>query len=215
MDAKTLSAATGMNLDEASRWAVPLTQAAQMYQINTPKRWAHFLAQIAHESASFRRLVESMNYSPEGLASTWPSRFAAATRPNALALELGRRHGEAAVPLERQKQIARTVYGGRMGNYLPDDGWNYRGRGAIQLTGRENYQAASNATGLDLVSHPEILERPEAASLVAAWFWQRNGLNEKADAGEVTQITRRINGGLVGIEDRRSRLALASAALMA
>ena len=98
----------------------------------------------------------------------------------------------------KPEQIANIVYGGRMGNTLPGDGWKYRGRGLIQVTGANNYRAAGAALVLDLVNHPELVEQPETAALVAGWFWQSNGLNELADAGRFQDIGSIINTGRPG-----------------
>ncbi len=94
------------------------------------------------------------------------------------------------------------VYNARLGNTAPGDGWKYRGRGLIQLTGKSNYRKCGEAMGLDLVPHPELLEQPESAAMSAAWFWSANGLNELADAGQFEKITKRLNGGLTGQADR-------------
>ncbi|MCQ4297510.1 glycoside hydrolase family 19 protein [Pseudomonas stutzeri] len=175
-----------------------LNRAMARFRIDSPVRRAAFLAQIGHESGQLRRLVENLNYSAAGLAATWPGRFRAANgQPNALAMSL-----------ERQpERIANLVYAGRMGNGSVEsgDGWRYRGRGLIQLTGCDNYRACGVAIGADLVAEPVLLEQPEWAAMSAAWFWSRNGLNELADVGRFEDITRRINGGTHG---QPQRLAL-------
>ena len=119
--------------------------------------------------------------------ATWPARFDAA---------LAERYAR------QPERIAAVVYNARMGNTAPGDGWRYRGRGLIQVTGKANYQNAGAALGLDLVGHPELLEQPERAALSAAWFWSASGLNELADAGLFEMITRKINGGLNGQAER-------------
>ncbi|WP_417797109.1 glycoside hydrolase family 19 protein [Stutzerimonas nitrititolerans] len=175
-----------------------LNRAMARYRIDSPVRRAAFLAQVGHESGQLRRLVENLNYSAAGLAATWPGRFRAANgQPNALAKSL-----------ERQpERIANHVYADRLDNGSAEsgDGWRYRGRGLIQLTGQQNYRACSTAIGVDLLANPELLEQPEWAALSAAWYWASNGLNELADAGRFTDITRRINGGSHG---QPKRLAL-------
>ena len=100
--------------------------------------------------------------------------------------------------------IASIVYGNRMGNTAPGDGWKYRGRGLIQITGKGNYRACGEALGLELVAEPELLEKPQHACMSAAWFWATNGLNTLADAGDLYQITQRINGGQNGATDRQA-----------
>nr|WP_019365842.1 glycoside hydrolase family 19 protein [Pseudomonas luteola] len=176
-----------------------LNEAMARYQIITQKRVAAFLAQVGHESAQLTRLVENLNYSAEGLANTWPNRYAiaAAARPlapNELAYKLAR----------KPEAIANNVYANRMGNgsEASGDGWRYRGRGLIQITGRNNYASVGAALGLDLINHPELLERPEHAAMSAAQFWSVNGLNALADAGRFADITRRINGGMNGQAER-------------
>ncbi|MCU9949871.1 glycoside hydrolase family 19 protein [Pseudomonas sp. PDM13] len=181
-------------------YSTVLSDATSKYKIDTRNRVALFLAQVGHESAGLTCLVENLNYTAQALANTWPTRFAedpqARTKsPNGLALRLQR----------QPEAIANAVYGGRMGNgqAASGDGWRYRGRGLIQLTGRTNYEAASAALGVDLVAHPELLEQPEHAAMAAAWFWASRGLNELADRGDFEGITRKINGGLTGLAERR------------
>lgn len=198
MDAKTLAAAANIDGALAMKWADPLTRAMQQYEINTPARQAHFLAQIGHESGSFARLVENLNYSAEGLLKTWPSRFDKAS---------------ASAAARNPERIANIVYGNRMGNNAPGDGWKYRGRGLIQLTGRDNYRSAANALGVELLVHPELLERPGEAALTAGWYWSTRGLNELADDDRLEAITRKINGGVNGLVDRRERYLLAARVL--
>lgn len=167
------------------------------FSLTTPTRQSAFFAQTAHESAGFTRLTENLNYSATGLATTWPGRFRGADgQPNALARALHR----------RPEAIANVVYANRMGNgpEASGDGWRYRGRGLLQITGRAQYQRCGAALGLPLVEQPDLLAQPEPAVLSAAWFWQVNGLNELADAGDFEAITRRINGGLNGLAERRA-----------
>ena len=166
-----------------------LNTAMGKYGIVTRLRIAAFIAQVGHESGQLTRLVENLNYSAEGMMKTWPSRF-----------DLVRATAAARKP----EQIANIVYGGRMGNTAPGDGWKYRGRGLIQITGRTNYAACGEALGLDLLSKPELLELPQHAAMSAAWFWSMKGLNTLADQGQFVKITRRINGGLTGQTDRQA-----------
>ncbi|MGY2160982.1 glycoside hydrolase family 19 protein, partial [Pseudomonas tolaasii] len=152
------------------------------------------IAQVGHESGQLTRLVENLNYSADGLMKTWPSRF-----------DLPRATAAARKP----EQIANIAYGGRMGNAAPGDGWKYRGRGLIQVTGKSNYTACGDALGLDLASSPERLEQPQYAALSAAWYWATNGLNTLADGGDLKGITQRINGGQTGAADRADLYARA------
>ncbi|MCS9556842.1 glycoside hydrolase family 19 protein, partial [Pseudomonas aeruginosa] len=148
-----------------------------------------------HESSQLTRLVENLNYSAQGLAATWPSRYRGADgKPNALALNLAR-HPQA---------TANNTYASRNGNgdEASGDGWCYRGRGLLQITGRANYRAAGAGLGQPLEQEPELLEQPEWAAISAAWWWASHDLNELADRGEFAAITRRINGGLNGQAER-------------
>jgi putative chitinase len=166
-----------------------LNTAMNRYGIVGTPRAAAFIAQVGHESDQLTRLVESLNYSADGLMKTWPSRFDSV---------------RATAAARNPEQIANIVYAGRMGNAAPGDGWKYRGRGLIQVTGKTNYAACGEALGLDLISQPELLEQPQYAAMSAAWFWSANGLNTLADAGDLTKITRRINGGTNGMADRQA-----------
>lgn len=192
-----------------------LNTAMSRYQIVGTKRIAAFIAQVGHESGHLTRLVENLNYSADGLANTWPSRYAepdgkgqyvkvqvagkARNKPNTLALSVDR----------KPEQIANIAYGNRMGNAAPGDGWKYRGRGLIQVTGKNNYRACGEALGLDVIAQPELLEKPQHACMSAAWFWATNGLNTLADAGKFDTITQRINGGQNGGPDRQASYARA------
>jgi putative chitinase len=166
-----------------------LNLAMARYKIDTRLRVAAFLAQVGHESGHLTRLVENLNYSAEGLIRTWPKRFN---------LEMATRVAR------KPEQIANIVYASRMGNgpAVTGDGWKYRGRGLVQVTGWVNYQACGAALGLDLLNKPELLEQPPYAALSAAWYWSSNGLNALADTGNLTGITQRVNGGQNGAADR-------------
>ena len=183
-------------------WSAPINEAASRFDISTPDRMAAFLAQTAHESGGFKRLAENLNYSAQALVKTWPSRFDAAT---------------AQAYARKPEKIANKVYASRMGNgdEASGDGWRYRGRGLIQITGRENYAACGAALGLPLLTQPELLEQPDGAAMSAAWFWQTNGCNELADVADFATITRRINGWLTGQSDRVRYWIKAQAALEA
>lgn len=163
--------------------------------VDTPLRRAHFLAQVAHESGGFKRLVEGLNYSAEALVRTWPSRFDAAT----------------AKQYARQpERIANKVYADRLGNgdEASGDGWRYRGRGYIQLTGKSNYADYSRkAFGDDrLVRDPSQAAEPAVARKLALAYWTAKGLNALADKDDLEGVTRKINGGLIGLADRRKWL---------
>jgi putative chitinase len=175
-----------MHIDPS--WLESLTAAFQRFDISTPERQAAFIGQCAHESGNFKTLQENLNYSAKGLHATWPSRFASE---------------EAAQPFHRNpEKIANKVYSGRMGNTDEGDGWKYRGRGLIQLTGKDNYRLASDALGVDLVGNPDLVLSKEYAALTAAWYWNKRGLNKEADAKDFTGMTKKINGGTIGLADR-------------
>lgn len=160
-----------------------LNRAMARFKIDSRVRQAAFLAQAGHESGQLRNLVENLNYSAEALVRTWPSRFTT----------------ESAAACARQpEKIANTVYSGRMGNTRLGDGWRYRGRGLIQLTGRANYASAGVGLALPLEDQPELLEQPEHAAMSAAWWWVKHGLNELADAGRFQDIGSVINTGKPG-----------------
>jgi putative chitinase len=175
------------------KWLEPLLKTFEKYEINTPRRQAAFIGQCGHESASFKVLQENLNYSAKGLVATWPSRF-----PNI----------DFASEYERKpERIANKVYGGRadLGNTEDGDGWRFSGKGLIQLTGRNNYKTCGDALGVDLIANPELLIEPEYAALSAGWFWNKRGLNALADNEDWTTITKRINGGTHGLQDRIDR----------
>jgi len=181
------------------KWEAPLQAAFDKYDINTLKRQAAFIGQCAHESANFKVLQENLNYSAEGLMKTWPSRFPTK---------------EVADQYARQPaKIAGKVYNGRLGNTSEEEASKYLGRGLIQLTGKENYERCGLAIGADLLSDPDLLLDPRYAAMSAGWFWNKKGLNELADAQEHGQITKRINGGTLGLDDRIQKTTKAFAAL--
>lgn len=187
-------------------WARQIDSAATRFEITAPVRLAAFLAQIAHESAGFTHLVENLNYRAETLVKTWPHRFPTI---------------ESAQPYAHNPQkLANKVYGGRLGNgdEASGDGWTYRGRGLIQLTGRDTYRDAGVALGLQLEASPGEVTEPEIAALTAAQYWHSRGLNGLADIGSPESfdlISRRINGGIAGLVERRALWAKAKAALAA
>src|SRR5574342_430275 len=185
----------------ADRVMGPLDAAMTRFEIEGPTRQAAFLAQLAHESGELRHWSESLNYSWPRLRQVFPKYF--------------KTDAEAQAFDRQQERIANRVYGGRMGNgpEASGDGWRYRGRGPIQLTGKDNYRACGTGLGVDLLARPEMLEAPETGCLAAAWFWVKNGLNALADTGDFVAITRRINGGLIGLEERRAFWERAKAVL--
>ena len=188
-----------MHIDPS--WLEPLTAAFARFEINTPERQAAFIGQCAHESANFKTLQENLNYSAKGLNATWPSRFPSEAE---------------AQPYHRQpEKIANKVYSGRMGNLEEGDGWKYRGRGLIQLTGKDNYRLASDALGVDFIADPDLVLTKEYAALTAAWYWNKRGLNKEADAKDFTGMTKKINGGVIGLADRVAHINTALGVLTA
>ncbi|WP_153130566.1 glycoside hydrolase family 19 protein [Dechloromonas hortensis] len=183
-------------------WAPVLSAAMQRYEINTPARIASFLAQTGHESGQFNRLVESLYYTtPQRLMKVWPKRFPS--------------EAIAAPYVKNEERLANYVYANRLGNgdARSGDGYKYRGRGLIQVTGRSNYAACAKALDLDLLNDPGLLIQPQYAALSAAWFWNSRGLNALADdrtgdddLEDFTVITRSINGGTQGLKERLALL---------
>jgi putative chitinase len=179
-------------VDRLALWIGPLEQAMVRWEITTRPRIAAFLAQAAHESAELLHLEELLNYSADALMRTWPNRFTPA-----LAQEYAR----------KPDAIANYVYANRLGNgdKASGDGWNYRGRGIFQLTGRANYRDCSIAIAGDadtLLTNPEFLADPDFACQSAGWFWHSRGLSELAERGGFEEITRKINGGVIGLPER-------------
>ena len=179
-----------------------LNRAMVRWKIDSRLRQSAFLAQVGHESGQLRTLVENLNYSADALVRTWPSRFTAKT---------------AGAYARQPEKIANSVYGGRMGNgpESSGDGWRYRGRGLLQVTGRSNYRETGAGLGLPLEQEPELLEQAEHAAQSAAWWWAKRGLNEMADAGRIRDIGSIINTGQPGKTPNGSaeRLALYDLAL--
>jgi putative chitinase len=161
------------------------------YEITTVDRVAAFLAQCGHESVDFTVLQENLNYSAEGLTKVFPKRFPTL---------------ESAQPLHRNPEaIANSIYASRMGNGGPEsgDGWKFRGRGAIQLTGRENYTKFANSIEMDVDDAVAYTETIQGAIESACWFWNTRNLNALADEREITKMTKVINGGTLGLEERK------------
>lgn len=172
------------------KYAGPLTATMEIYEINTPKRIAAFLAQLAHESCNLSRVRENLNYSAVGLMKTFPRYFPSLT--------LAREYAH------KPERIANRVYANRYGNRgeSSGDGWRYSGRGLTQITFYDNYKAVGKALMYDFITNPQALEKPGAATMSAGWFWKEKGLNEIADIDDFEKITKRINGGLNGFPDR-------------
>lgn len=186
---------------QADVFAAPLTDAMTRFHITGPARQASFLAQIAHESGQLNRMTENLIYSAPRMMVIWPKRFPTLASTEGYA--------------QNAPALANKVYGGRMGNgtEATGEGWRYRGRGLLQLTGKDNYRNCGAAVGYDLVAHPEFMDSPMLAALSAAWFWKSNGLNELADKGDQTLVTRRVNGGTHGLAQRLAMFEVAKRVL--
>ena len=170
----------------------PLIAAMEEFGIDSPARMAGFLAQCAHESGNFNAVRENLNYSADGLNKVFPKYFKNA--------------GRNAQEYHRQpEKIANVVYANRMGNgdEMSGDGWRFKGRGLIQLTGKTNYTLCGADLEVDLIEEPEYLETPEGAARSAGWYWWKNNLNSFADKNDIVGMTKRINGGTIGLEDRK------------
>jgi putative chitinase len=184
-----LSSVIGNN-SNLDGWYEALSNVLPEYEIDSPQRVAAFIAQCTHESGGFKRLKENLNYKWESLRKVFPKYFPT----DELAQEYA----------HKQDQIANRVYGGRMGNgdESSGDGFRYCGRGLIQLTGRNNYTKFAESIGMDVEEVPSLLETFEGAVKSACWFWKTNNLNQYADSGDILTMTKRINGGTIGLEDR-------------
>jgi putative chitinase len=179
-----------------------LNRTMVRYRIDTAVRMAAFLAQVGHESAGLTRFEENLNYSAEALKRVWPARFQGVDA-NAYA--------------RKPEKIANFVYADRLGNggEATGDGWRYRGRGLIQITGKANYASMGKALSADFVGHPDLVLTPEYSCLTAGEYWGRNGLNNFADVGDFRGLTKRINGALTGVDDRLQRWEAAKRVLNA
>lgn len=179
-----------------------LLQTMKEFEIDTPLRIAAFIAQTTHESAGYSAFSENLNYSAQALINTWPNRFTAET---------------AATYARQPEKIANYVYGNRrdLGNRGEEsgDGWRYRGRGVIQITGRANYEVCGVGLKLDLVTSPELLEQPLNAFRSAGYYWRSRNCNSFADKEDFIGLTRVINGSLNGLEDRKAYYARAKSVL--
>ena len=172
-------------------WYSAMDRCLPDYDINTPQRVAMFVAQCAHESGNFRVLKENLNYRAESLTKVWPRYF-----PN---LDVAKQYAH------KQEAIANRAYANRMGNGPEEsgDGWRYCGRGLIQLTGKDNYTRFAMSIETPVEEIPAYLGTFEGAVQSACWFWETNNLNQWCDQGDVMTVTKRINGGTLGLADRQ------------
>jgi putative chitinase len=173
-------------------WYEALCKILPDYEINTVQRVAAFMAQTAHESGGYKALTENLNYRAETLCKVWPRLF-----PN---MDVANQYAH------QPEKIANRAYGGRMGNGPEEsgDGFRYCGRGLIQLTGKQNYTKFAESIETPVEEIPEFLATFEGAIQSACWFWETNNLNQYADSGDILTMTKRINGGTLGLEDRQN-----------
>ena len=177
------------NLRIGLEWVPALNDTFAQFNIATPKQQAAFIGQCQHECNNFRTLQENLAYRSETLSKLWPQRF-----PMDVANEYA----------HKPEKIANKVYANRMGNRdeQSGDGWRFHGRGCIQLTGHDSYYHAGRALGVDFVSNPDLVADPKYAALTAGWFWSTHNCNALADASDWTALTKKINGGTFGLEER-------------
>ena len=178
-----------------SEWSEPLTTTFVKFGMVSPKEQASFIGQASHESGHFKLLEENLNYCAETLMKLWPKRFPTIDEANKYA--------------RQPKLIANHIYCNRMGNRdeVSGDGFRFRGRGLFQLTGHDNYWHAGQALGQDFVMNPDLVATPMFAALTAGWFWKTHGCDKLLDSPE--QMCKRINGGLIGLQDRIAQSAKA------
>ena len=172
------------------QWLDALNETFARFDISTPIRQASFIGQCGHECGSFKVLEENLNYRAETLMKLWKSRFPTIEVANEYA--------------RNPKKIANKVYASRMGNRdeSSGDGYRFRGRGCIQLTGHANYFHAGQACGEDFVMNPDLVATPKYAAMTAGWFWSTHKLNQYADGSDFLMMTKKINGGTIGLQDR-------------
>lgn len=173
----------------ADKWVNAINETCEEFAIDSPYRIAGFVSNVAHESAGFKFVSENLNYSAASLMRVWSSRFST--------VEIAQRYAM------QPEKIANRAYADRMGNgdEASGDGWKYRGRGLIQLTGKNNYVAYSLACDNEALQKPDIVAEPKYAAESAGWFWSVNRLNQLADAQDIQGMRKRINGGLNGLDD--------------
>lgn len=187
-----------LNKKECEYYIDALNLILPSFNIDIPLRICHFLAQIIHESGHLKYKSENLNYSSKALCSVFGKYFKS--------MDIAEQYAR------KPEKIANKVYANRMGNgdESSGDGWKYRGRGLIQLTGYTNYKKCSEYLGIDLVNNPDLISNnPEVSIKAACWFWNSNSLNNFADKDDIITITKRINGGTNGLEDRKRNLKLA------
>lgn len=204
-DSPLLAAA---KVKDPAKWLDAVVETCVEFEINTPQRIAAFLAQTSHESGGYTMLIENLNYRAATLAACWPNRFAVLGPDKKPIRENGKLVPTAVANsiAGKPELIANLVYSNRMGNGPAEsgEGWLYRGRGLKQLTGKDNMRRCGEALGLDLINEPDLLLTPINAARSAGWFWKTNNLSAFADAGDIKGMTKKINGGYIGLEARQA-----------
>lgn len=195
--------AANISAELAARWFQPIDTAMAEFGITSVDDQAMFIAQVGHESGGFTRIVENLNYSADGLKATFGKYFPGDT---------AQRYGRTPDHPADQKSIANIVYAHRMGNIAENDGWNYRGRGLIQITGHDNYRDCGAGLGTDLLLVPQLLEQDSYAARSAAWFYASKDCLKRT--GDITAVTKIINGGTNGLDDRKNRYEKAKSVLV-
>ena len=200
---------TGCSNKVAEVWLPYFNTIPKNFGIDTPLRMAAFLAQVGHESGGLTLLEENLNYSAEGLANTFPKRYAKRLQNGLYAKNSVGRYlpTDLAIKIARKPVlIASWTYADRMGNGSVEsqEGWKYRGRGLIALTGKANYAELTLNTGIDFVSNPDLLKEPAYALISACFFWKSNNLNRFADKKDILSLSKAINGGIIGLEHRKA-----------
>ena len=182
-------------------WVSAVNDTFAKFNIATPRQQAAFIAQCSHECGNFRTLTENLNYRAETLMKLWPKRFPT--------LEFAKQYEK------NPQKIANSVYANRMGNRdeASGDGYRFRGRGAIQCTGHSAYFHAGKALGIDFVMNPDLLATPQYAALSAGWFWSTHNCNPLAENQDWIALTKKINGGIIGLDDRIKQTERAVAVL--
>lgn len=190
------------------KWIDAVVATCQEFEIDTPQRIAGFLAQTSHESGGYTMLSENLNYRAATLAACWPNRFAVLGADKKPVKENGKLVPTAVANsiAGKPELIANLVYSSRMGNGPAEsgEGWAFRGRGLKQLTGKFNYEKCGSGLGVNLVSNPDLLLEPMYAARSAGWFWKANALSTFADNNDIKGMTKKINGGFIGLEQRQA-----------
>jgi putative chitinase len=211
-EAGVRAALDALKAASSATWATPLAAACQRHGINTPKRVAAFLANVCHETGGLRSTTENLNYTPDRLMALFG-------RSGRITASQAQQYGRTASHPANQEAIANTIYGGawglrNLGNTQPQDGWFFRGKGLIQLTGRANHTKFAKSIGVDVVKLQDLLATPEGAAESAAMFWAARNCNACADCGDHAGHRKLVNGGNLGLQEVVHGAGVALAALL-